>query len=686
MGKYRDDAGRGDRDSIAVHAARGMPAPGKLTRVMAAAPLPAQLRGRLERATGSDLSMVRVGEDPSVAAIGARAHARGMHVLFAPGAYQPDTPGGQAVIAHEVMHLVQQAEGRVAPSGTIGGVAATDDAGLEREADDLGDRALAGEVVRAAAPPLVADGPLQGWFDDPFAMASLFDPPTEEAAAAAKARAALRGQGDSAMITANNTARDARTGLLPFEEDAVHAMVVEAERYLAGWADQRQTADLRFAHGDAMAGSFATLRRTLAAGGDLEAAKAEISRRLSAGANKQYVREIRIFAPDMLGDYARLLGLDDPAPSHSYEFMPVFSAGGARSLYGVKIGAQARRIRIRYTNSAIAGLTWEQEVSLGGFVLGFSVSPGLAKAGAEVSGEPPGDWTTAANQPCRKYLAPAFFDGADYTRPSAGAAGKLGGGQAGPGASQLLISRAGDKLRWDMPLGVEVEGGFGDSTLENPVEQDVEAEALIESGTTSTVGELALQPGKWPEVVYHQPAESERWIPLHVARLYYKAGSADLDSQDLATMAKLVDAIHARDKMAGYRGQIFKIEVCGSHSQEWQWYDVALRALDAIPAASLTEKQRKRREELEVLKTASNEALAYDRASTASDALKVLLGNLEGRMYLGLKLGESIDDPTTHSPIGDPYSDDYRDRTVLITVSYKLFSPTGQVPSPGGAE
>jgi hypothetical protein len=143
--------------------------PGKGTRVAptAAAPLPAALRERLERSLSMDLSAVRVGEDPRVAAMGARALASGTSVVFAPGAYQPDTPEGQALIAHEVVHLGQQADRPVEANAAAGGVAIHHDAGLEREADDLGARALEGEVVRTGGgAPRDAAMPYQGFFDD----------------------------------------------------------------------------------------------------------------------------------------------------------------------------------------------------------------------------------------------------------------------------------------------------------------------------------------------------------------------------------------------------------------------------------------------------------------------------------------------------------------------------------------
>jgi hypothetical protein len=157
------------RPGATAAAARPGVAPGKTTLVGAAptAPLPAGLRARLEGALATDLSAVRVGVDPQVGALGARAVATGNVILFAPGAYQPDSAAGEELIAHEVVHLTQQAEGRVAPTRAAGDAPLNDDPGLEREADDVARRALRGEPVRAAAAPLGAGpAPLQGWFEN----------------------------------------------------------------------------------------------------------------------------------------------------------------------------------------------------------------------------------------------------------------------------------------------------------------------------------------------------------------------------------------------------------------------------------------------------------------------------------------------------------------------------------------
>ena len=110
--------------------------------------LPVQLRASMERSFGADFGSVQVTrDDPAVAAMGAQAFARGDDLHFAPGHYQPDSAAGTELIGHELAHVVQQRDGRVSMGQAKGGVVA--DAGLEREADELGARAARGEIVRA---------------------------------------------------------------------------------------------------------------------------------------------------------------------------------------------------------------------------------------------------------------------------------------------------------------------------------------------------------------------------------------------------------------------------------------------------------------------------------------------------------------------------------------------------------
>lgn len=76
------------------------------------APLSPAVRGFMEPRFGADFSKVRVHTDSSAAAqseqLNAHAFAYGQHVFFGRNRYQPDTPAGKELIAHELTHTIQQ--------------------------------------------------------------------------------------------------------------------------------------------------------------------------------------------------------------------------------------------------------------------------------------------------------------------------------------------------------------------------------------------------------------------------------------------------------------------------------------------------------------------------------------------------------------------------------------------------
>jgi Domain of unknown function (DUF4157) len=79
------------------------------------ASLDSRVRGRMENAYGYDFSNVRVHTDGRAAALssslGARAFTVGRDVAFGASEYRPGTPSGDALIAHELAHVVQQSAG-----------------------------------------------------------------------------------------------------------------------------------------------------------------------------------------------------------------------------------------------------------------------------------------------------------------------------------------------------------------------------------------------------------------------------------------------------------------------------------------------------------------------------------------------------------------------------------------------
>ena len=86
------------------------------------------MKARTERASGLSLDDVRVHyNSPEPETIRSHAFARGADIHLA--------PGQERHLPHEAWHMVQQKQGRVAPTTRVGGMAVNDDAGLEREAD-----------------------------------------------------------------------------------------------------------------------------------------------------------------------------------------------------------------------------------------------------------------------------------------------------------------------------------------------------------------------------------------------------------------------------------------------------------------------------------------------------------------------------------------------------------------------
>jgi hypothetical protein len=106
--------------------------------------LPVQLRRRLETSLNANLGNVRIHEDRSAVDMEALAYTRGADVYMAPGHFQPHSGTGSRLLAHEMVHVIQQRAARVPAPNYAEGVAVNEDRDLEREADRLGRRALAG--------------------------------------------------------------------------------------------------------------------------------------------------------------------------------------------------------------------------------------------------------------------------------------------------------------------------------------------------------------------------------------------------------------------------------------------------------------------------------------------------------------------------------------------------------------
>ena len=123
--------------------------------------LPDAMQARMEASFGADLSAVKLYESQTVADAGANAVTQGSNIAFAPGMLDFSSYGGQALLGHELSHVVSQARGEVTGGGFL------NDHALEARADREGAMAAAGQSVAmpvaavssfSAAP---AAGPMQ---------------------------------------------------------------------------------------------------------------------------------------------------------------------------------------------------------------------------------------------------------------------------------------------------------------------------------------------------------------------------------------------------------------------------------------------------------------------------------------------------------------------------------------------
>jgi hypothetical protein len=97
--------------------------------------LPDDLKAGLETLSGFDLSGMRVHKNSGKPArVGALAYTQGGDIYVA--------PGQERHLPHEGWHAVQQMQGRVKPAFRMKGVEVNDDVGLEREASEMGVKAV----------------------------------------------------------------------------------------------------------------------------------------------------------------------------------------------------------------------------------------------------------------------------------------------------------------------------------------------------------------------------------------------------------------------------------------------------------------------------------------------------------------------------------------------------------------
>lgn len=104
--------------------------------------MPVSVQAKMETSFGEDFSDVSIHKNSVQSKdLNALAYTQGNNIHFAPGQYNPESQKGQELLGHELTHVVQQREGRVQPTVQKKGIGINDDEGLEKEADEMGEKA-----------------------------------------------------------------------------------------------------------------------------------------------------------------------------------------------------------------------------------------------------------------------------------------------------------------------------------------------------------------------------------------------------------------------------------------------------------------------------------------------------------------------------------------------------------------
>ncbi|MBL6445964.1 DUF4157 domain-containing protein [Fulvivirga sp. 29W222] len=114
--------------------------------------LPDDLKSGVEELSGYSMDDVKVHFNSSKPTqMKAHAYAQGTDIHVGPGQEQH--------LPHEAWHVVQQKQGRVMPTLQMkGGLKINDDKGLEKEADEMGDRSLQLKSANASSPSDITSG------------------------------------------------------------------------------------------------------------------------------------------------------------------------------------------------------------------------------------------------------------------------------------------------------------------------------------------------------------------------------------------------------------------------------------------------------------------------------------------------------------------------------------------------
>ncbi|MGE0574901.1 MAG: DUF4157 domain-containing protein [Reyranella sp.] len=145
------------RRLAAGHAPSSVPASVREVLRQPGRPLPANLRGEMERRLGCDFSDVRLHTDDeagmSAAAVAAEAYTVRRHIVFAANRFDPGSPSGRRLLMHELAHAAGHAPGNALPTGELR--ISTPAEPAERHAVAVAEGAVAPPAMSTLATPIV---------------------------------------------------------------------------------------------------------------------------------------------------------------------------------------------------------------------------------------------------------------------------------------------------------------------------------------------------------------------------------------------------------------------------------------------------------------------------------------------------------------------------------------------------
>ena len=127
------------------------PSAAQLLSATGGVPLPGPVLQRMQRAFGAGFGRVKVHRGAEAEAFDAAAFTTGERIFLPKHAPALSSPEGQAVLSHELTHVLQQRSGRVRVKG--GGVNVDPHPHLEQEAEAAGEAVMRGETPVVGSHP-----------------------------------------------------------------------------------------------------------------------------------------------------------------------------------------------------------------------------------------------------------------------------------------------------------------------------------------------------------------------------------------------------------------------------------------------------------------------------------------------------------------------------------------------------